>query len=273
MMAAKVIRVMSTRGFGIAAAMLTILAPAAATGQSLARRIAAAPDGKVRIEFAARPDLCGNGSYVSRGSHNRMSWDSDYSEDVEYTEECMRSPVRVVLEKRGGQVTRIRTYVGGRWRTPVSTVTTLGPVSTREATDYLMSVATSGASQPAKDAIFPMTLADSVEIWPGLLRLARDESRAREIRTQSVFWLSQIAGEAVTAHLTELTGEAVLDREVRKQAVFALSQRPARDGVPALIQIARTNRDPEIRKTALFWLGQSHDPRALALFEEILSRR
>jgi hypothetical protein len=43
--------------------------------------------------------------------------------------------------------------------------------------------------------------------------------------------------------------------------------------VAALIQIARTNRDPEIRKNALFWLGQSHDPRALALFEEILTRR
>jgi HEAT repeat protein len=55
--------------------------------------------------------------------------------------------------------------------------------------------------------------------------------------------------------------------------VFALSQRPSKEGVPALIEIAKSNRDPEIRKNALFWLGQSHDPRALALFEEILSRR
>jgi hypothetical protein len=40
--------------------------------------------------------------------------------------------------------------------------------------------------------------------------------------------------------------------------------------VPALIRVARTNKDPELRKTALFWLGQSEDPRALDLFEEIL---
>jgi HEAT repeat protein len=58
--------------------------------------------------------------------------------------------------------------------------------------------------------------------------------------------------------------------EVRKQAVFALSQRPRDEGVPALIRIARTSREPEIVRTALFWLGQSDDPRALALFEEIL---
>ena len=39
-----------------------------------------------------------NGNYVSRGKHNRMSWDSDYSEDVEYTEECLR--VRCALVSR-----------------------------------------------------------------------------------------------------------------------------------------------------------------------------
>ena len=60
------------------------------------------------------------------------------------------------------------------------------------------------------------------------------------------------------------------DREVRKHAVFALSQRPREEAVPELVRIARTHRDPEIRKTAMFWLGQSGDPRAIALFEEIL---
>jgi len=147
-------------------------------------------------------------------------------------------------------------------------------VSTREAVDYLMSVANSSSSSKiGSEAIFPMTLADSVEIWQGLLRLARDQSRPNSIRTQSVFWLSQIAGEKITANLAELTGDAAIDRDVREQAVFALSQRPHGEGVTALINIARTNRDREIRKKALFWLGQSRDPRALALFEEILSRR
>lgn len=251
----------------------TIFVVGAADGQSLARRIADAPNGKVRLEFAAKPDLCGTGSYVSHGRHNRMSWDSDYSEDVEYTEDCVTGPVRLVITKSGGQITKIRPYVGGRWRPTVGTVTSIGPVSTREAVDYLMSVANSSSTKVGSEAIFPMTLADSVEIWQRLLRLARDDSRPHGIRTQSVFWLSQIAGESITANLAELTGDAAVDREVREQAVFALSQRPRSEGVPALINIARTNRDPEIRKKALFWLGQSRDPRALALFEEILSRR
>jgi HEAT repeat protein len=60
------------------------------------------------------------------------------------------------------------------------------------------------------------------------------------------------------------------DREVRKKAVFALSQLPKDDGVPKLIAVARTHRDPEVRKQAMFWLGQSGDERAVQFFEQVL---
>jgi hypothetical protein len=43
--------------------------------------------------------------------------------------------------------------------------------------------------------------------------------------------------------------------------------------VPLLIQTARTNKNPVVRKQAMFWLGQSKDPRALAFFEEILGKK
>jgi HEAT repeat protein len=85
-----------------------------------------------------------------------------------------------------------------------------------------------------------------------------------------VFWLGQAAGAAVDGALDSIAGDTGTEREVRKQAVFALSQRNSEEAVPALIRIARTNRDPELRKSALFWLGQSNDPRAVDLFEEIL---
>jgi hypothetical protein len=40
-----------------------------------------------------------------------------------------------------------------------------------------------------------------------------------------------------------------------------------------LIAVAKTNKDPEIRKRALFWLGQSNDPRAIDLFEQLLTKK
>jgi HEAT repeat protein len=60
---------------------------------------------------------------------------------------------------------------------------------------------------------------------------------------------------------------------VKKSAVFALSQLRNHEGVPQLITVARTNKEPEVRQQALFWLGQSGDARGIALFEELLSRR
>ena len=60
------------------------------------------------------------------------------------------------------------------------------------------------------------------------------------------------------------------DTEVKKRAVFALSQMPKDEGVPLLITVARTNANPAVRKQAMFWLGQSKDPRAVEFFAEIL---
>jgi HEAT repeat protein len=58
--------------------------------------------------------------------------------------------------------------------------------------------------------------------------------------------------------------------EIKKHAVFALSQLPDDKGTPMLMQIARNNPHPRLRKEAIFWLGQSGDPSALDFFEEIL---
>jgi HEAT repeat protein len=101
-----------------------------------------------------------------------------------------------------------------------------------------------------------------------LIDMARHDA-ASGVRRQAVFWLSQKAGERAVTTI----GRAVDDDpdvEVRKQAVFALSQLPKHEGVPKLIALARTHRDGEVRKQAMFWLGQSGDPRALALFEDLL---
>jgi HEAT repeat protein len=165
----------------------------------------------------------------------------------------------------------VDTYVGGRWR-PAEGVTDLGDVSAPEAARLLIGLAAS-AGGAGEHAVFPATLADSVIVWPELLRLARDTSVPAGTRRSAVFWLGQAAGDAATRGLADLVDDGGVDRSVQEHAVFALSQRPADEGVPALIRIARTHRDPEVRKKALFWLGQSGDPRALALFEEILLRR
>jgi hypothetical protein len=40
--------------------------------------------------------------------------------------------------------------------------------------------------------------------------------------------------------------------------------------VPILIKLAGSHTHPVVRKQAMFWLGQSKDPRALRFFEDVL---
>jgi hypothetical protein len=263
--------------------LITLAAAAALTGrpvqgQSLAKRIAATPDGETRMSFASRPDVCGNGNGYSRKGHGRSTWNNGNRRDdvvvydaVEYDRDCAYpdGPVRVLIQQRGGKVVKVRTWVGGRWREG-RPGNDLGTVSAPEAARTLLAMASDPANDAGKDAVFPATVADSIDVAPDLLKVAKNQRLERETRKSAVFWLSQAASDSATAGLSELAGDDKEQSEVRTSAVFALSQRPKDEGIPALIRIAKTNRDPEVRRSAIFWLGQSEDPRALGLIEDLI---
>jgi hypothetical protein len=244
------------------AGLLVGLLPAPIAAQSLAQRVQGAGDDTVRLSFAAREGVC------SRGPGSITIMDGD--DDDEWESDCERGPVRVSLRMRGGRVADSETYVGGRWRAGRDRVTDLGLVPAREAADLLLALAPQVGDDDGGELVTAATLADSAVVWPQLLRMARDTKVREETRRQAVFWLGQAAGDEAAKGLDSIAADSGGEIEIRKQAVFALSQRPADEGVPILIRIARSNRHPELRKTALFWLGQSEDPRALTLFEEIL---
>ena len=244
--------------------------------QSIASKVARVSNGTVRMSFKVRPGICGSGNSIWHvGGRGRTTWGDNWrtSRDVEYDIDCSTGPARLVLDRRSGEISDVRFYVGGQWRPAGPDVVDLGMVPAREAADYLVSLAQSERGSMGEKAVFPATLADSADVWPAFLKIARNPDVPRDTRNQTVFWLGQAAGDAATRNLSDLVLDNDVDREVREQAVFALSQRPRDEGVPALIAVARTNKDPEIRKKALFWLGQSHDPRAIDLFEELLTKK
>jgi hypothetical protein len=242
--------------YSACAAILVVL-PATLGAQSLEQRVAAVGTGTVRMSFAAQPGVCGDGRNNIRTRQNDEQWEED----------CSPQPVRVAIRLREHQVMEIRTYVGGRWRS--GPTTDLGTVRPQEASAYFMRLAEREGGLEG-DPVLPATLADSVVIWPALLRLARSPTAPQETRRSAVFWLGQAAGTAVAGSLDSIVDDARGEREIRKQAVFALSQLSNDGGIPSLIRIAQSNSDPELRRTALFWLGQSDDPRVLKLFEDIL---
>jgi len=241
------------------AVMAALAASSTLAAQSLAER-AQVRNGEVRFSYATRPEVCGSGSniHISRSTDD---WESD----------CEHGPARIVLEWRDGNLVDVDTYVGGRWRAASGAVD-LGMVSAPAAADLLLDLAERVSEGAGDDLVFPATIADSTEVWPRLITLARNDNVATKTRKSAVFWLGQAAGDRAVEELGELASEENEDRDVQESAVFALSQLDHDAGVPKLIEVARSHRDAKVRKSAMFWLGQSNDPRAIALFEEILRR-
>jgi HEAT repeat protein len=103
-----------------------------------------------------------------------------------------------------------------------------------------------------------------------LLDVALNKNEGVEIRKKALFWAGQ--GHAP---ITDLVG--LYDRtdavEMREQLIFVYSQRREPLAVDKLLEIAKTDPDQELSKKALFWLGQSGDPRVAELLLQIINEK
>ena len=255
--------------FALAAGM-AMSAPLAA--QSLASRVASS-DGVVQIVYPSRPSACGDGqSFIGNllGSDHVYSGDATWSGRNGWsTRQCVHGPARVVATVVGGEITRLRAYVG-----PVppsaADVRTIG-VTAAEASGWMGDVLLRGTTRVASDVILPLILAEGPEPWPLLLKAARDENRPRDLKRNVMMWLSNGVSEHLG--LSDTDDGSSDDDQMRNQAIYVLTQRPKSESVPQLIEIVRSVKHPSARKTAIYWLGQSGDPRAVDVYAELLGLR
>ncbi len=257
---------MRARSLALSAVLLAGSTPLAA--QSLADRMGAVDNDVVTFHYRARPGICGDGERFIRTG--RSSYEGSLSSGYRDAP-CITGPVQVRLTVVNGAVTRVQRWVGP----PRSReARDLGAVSAAEAARYLMTIAERGTPSASAKAIFPAVLADSARVWPALLAIAHDDdTRSRATRQEALLWLSRFASGAVSGHPDDPfddDGAENADDDVKSHAVFVLSQLHGGAGVPSLLEVARSNPSPHVRSHALFWLGQSGDPRALELFESIL---
>jgi HEAT repeat protein len=101
-----------------------------------------------------------------------------------------------------------------------------------------------------------------------LMEVAADPRYTVETRKQAIFSAGQIG--VPTSELSALYGR-LNDREIKAQLIWVLSDRHDTAAMDRLIEIAKRDPDPEMRKKAIFWLGQSHDPRVKQLLLDIIN--
>jgi hypothetical protein len=260
-------------------------APIAAGAQTnLAARVSRSPDGVVRVQFASRPGTCGDGrdaigfrkAFFAESFQSIGNWNAPT---------CVAGPVRVAMNVANGQVTRVKTYVGGSWMPISDRVTDLGTVSPIEAAAYFFAlVPRLERSGDKSRVLLPAVLADAGDVIPQLTSLARDDTRIQETRRQAIQWLGLLGDAKVVPTLVAFArgggagpvGEGI-DEDDEKPgkkglataAMAALSFLDNGVGVPALIDIARDGSLSR-RSSAAFWLGQSGDPRAFATLHSMI---
>jgi hypothetical protein len=140
-------------------------------------------------------------------------------------------------------------------------------VSAADSVNWLTKLATDSARRLANVAVMAIALHADARATDRLIALARDGSSG-DVRGTALFWVAQRASDKAAGTITQALEDP--ETEVRKKAVFALSQLPKDEGLPRLIDVARNHRDAAVRRQAMFWLGQSRDPRALRFFEQVL---
>ncbi len=120
-----------------------------------------------------------------------------------------------------------------------------------------------------KPAITALGMHEGTAASRALVAIARTHPMSNT-RNDAIFWLSQRAGDQLAAAAIVDAIERDPDTDVKKRAVFALSQLPKDESIPKLIDVAKSNKNAAVRQQAMFWLGQSNDPRALKFFEDVL---
>jgi len=101
-----------------------------------------------------------------------------------------------------------------------------------------------------------------------LLQIAKTDPDQRT-RAEAVYWIPQRGGQRVVADVRAIMANDVSD-DVRQRAVKGLARLPADESIPLLIDLARTDKNPVVRKEAVSALTSSKDPRALTYLETLL---
>jgi tetratricopeptide (TPR) repeat protein len=147
----------------------------------------------------------------------------------------------------------------------------LGQRSSTENTQFLRSLYSRLTNEDLKEKVmFSLSQQRGAGNEQWLMSIVVDPKEDVELRKKALFWAGQ-SGVA-TAELAGLY-DRLTDAEIKDHMIFVLSQRQ-KDAAAnnKLFDIAKNEKDPELRKKAIFWLGQSRDPRAQQFLIDLINK-
>jgi HEAT repeat protein len=143
----------------------------------------------------------------------------------------------------------------------------LGQQGSPEDLDYLRALYPKLGSQKLKEQLVS-TIARRKGSGDWLLGIALDPKESMENRTTALFWAGQSG-----APVEQLVGlyDKTSDKQMKEQLINVYRQRGTGPAFDKLLDIAKNEKDADLRRNAFYWLSRSKDPRALKYIEDLLA--
>jgi len=147
----------------------------------------------------------------------------------------------------------------------------LGQRRSTENTEFLRNLYSRLTNQDLKDKVmFSLSQQRGVGNEQWLMNIAVNPKEDIDLRKKALF----LAGQAGVS-IQELAGlyDRMGDTEMKESIIFTLSQRQSdRAAIDKLFDIAKNEKDADLRKKAIFWLGQSRDPRVQQFLVDLINK-
>ena len=134
---------------------------------------------------------------------------------------------------------------------------------------FLRDLFTRTNDEETRAAILHALMSDrSAEGVEWLMGVALNQQLPVDLRRQALFIAGQTEHVPVD-RLSRLYDQAA-DADMKEHVLFTLARRSEPGAFDKLVSIARSDSNLEIRRKAIFWLGQSKDPRAPEVLLELI---
>ncbi|HKN57805.1 MAG TPA: outer membrane protein assembly factor BamD [Gemmatimonadaceae bacterium] len=147
----------------------------------------------------------------------------------------------------------------------------LGQRRSTENTEFLRNLYSRLTNEDLKEKIlFSLSQQRGAGNEQWLMNIAVNQKEDIELRKKALFWAGQ-SGVAISefASLYDRMG----DTEMKEAIIFTLSQRQSdKAAIDKLFDIAKNEKDADLRKKAIFWLGQSRDPRVQQFLIDLINK-
>lgn len=250
-----------------AAAALAAIFALPPQGGDLARRIAGAPDGLVKMTYASRASVCGDGrSFIAEGQPTAQGWDVWFLDGMslsgsmgDLAARCKPGPVRLMIVVRDHRVVDVQPFVGPSSPATERAGTELGTVPVADVSRYLLDLAVRGAEQTSRNAILAASIADSVRVAGPLAGIARDKSLRSGVREAALKWVGRVAnreGDRDALRVVRTIADDNDDRvDVRERAIRVIGEES--DGPMYLRSLFTRIDEPTLRERIVRVVGEN----------------